>query len=73
MAQIMIRCPVSNHAIATAVEVMSDPDLQPPVGCRLSCQLSSCGFNHTSISTPATRNKVHRKLDDRSLWSVASV
>ena len=86
MAQIMIKCPVSNQAITTGVEVNSDADFNGLWMLRIMSIVHRAGSTTlglrttrgsrndlSSISTPATRNKVDRKPDDCSPWSVAYV
>ncbi len=46
MAQIMIKCPVSNHAISTGVEVDSDADFNSLLDVAYHADCPSCGFNH---------------------------
>ena len=46
MAQIMIKCPVSSHAISTGVEVDSDADFNSLLDVAYHADCPSCGFNH---------------------------
>ena len=53
MAQIMIKCPVSNHAIATAVEVKSDADPNGLLDIAYHVNCPSCGFNYVWFKNDA--------------------
>ena len=46
MAQIMIKCPLSNHAIPTGMDVESDAEFNGLVDVAYHVDCPSCGFNH---------------------------
>ena len=47
MAEIMIKCPVTNHAISTGIEVASDADFNSLLNVAYHIACPSCGGNHT--------------------------
>jgi hypothetical protein len=47
MVEVMIKCPVANHAISTGVEVDSDADFNALLNVAYHIACPSCGGNHT--------------------------